>query len=493
MGLRTGSSKALAAAAVAGSIALLGAQAASGAASGSWTATGSLNAARYWVAAAPLANGQVLIAGGANTAGDAINTAELYNPGTGAFANTTGNMNSTRSETAGAPLLDGRALVAGGFDAGTNPLATAETFNPATGTFTNTTGNMGTPRRSPAAAPLPDGRVLVMGGTADAMSSLKSTEIFNPASGANGTFSAGPDMTTERQEAAAVPLPDGRILVAGGFKIGTGLLQSAEVYNPATNTFTAVGSMLGTVRRQAGGSPLPDGRALIAGGASDLATGVPLASAEVFDPVTNTFSSTGIGSMAAARIGPGVAPLRDGRVLAGAGRGSTAANALTSAELFTLAPPSKALKFAVQGTNLVLTVEVPGTVSVTSDTTVAVKAGSGAIAARKKKKKKRKKAKLQPVLNPSSATGSPTTITVPLSLTSAGQKQIQKAGKVSFSANIVFTPRGDECLKRFFAACYSSQYATTETQTLTVSGQKKKCKKGRKLRGGKCVKKKKKK
>jgi hypothetical protein len=477
MRMKTGFSKVAAAAAAAGALP----------ASGSWTATGSLNTAREKSGAAPLLDGRVLVAGGTITGGNPTNLAELYNPAIGTFTNTTGNMNSTRDEPGAAQLLDGRILVVGGFgDGGPTYLNTAETFNPATGTFTNTAGNMTSPRGYPAVAPLPDGRVLVAGGF-DGMNQLQSTEIFNPAT---GTFSAGPNMTTTRGEAAAAPLPDGRVLIAGGCSapICGAVLTSAEVYNPATNSFSAVGPM-GTGRRGAGGSPLSDGRALVTGGSTAIGvTGGELASGEAFNPATNTFSSTGIGAMTTARYGPGTAPLRDGKVLT-AGGFLTALPPLATSELFTLAPPDKALKAVVQGTNLVLTVEVPGTVEVSSDTKLAPKAGTGAVAAKKKKKKK--KATPQPVLNPSTVSGGTGTITVPLSLTSTGLKQISNTGSVSFDAKIVFKPRGDECLKRFFDACYSSQFGTTEVKNLTVTGQKKKCKKGRKLKRGKCVKKKK--
>jgi Kelch motif len=475
MGFRRGSWKVVAASAIAASLVVIGAESAAGAASGSWSGTGSLNTARERPGAAPLLDGRVLVAGGLNSAGNPTNLAELYNPATGTFTNTTGNMNSTRDEPGAAQLLDGRILVAGGFgNGGPSYLNTAETFNPATGTFTNTNGNMGAMRGYPAAAPLPDGRVLVAGGF-DGANQLQSTEIFNPGT---GTFSAGPNMTAARGEAAAAPLPDGRVLIAGGCSppICGAVLTSAEVYNPATNSFSAVGSM-GTARRGAGASPLPDGRVLVAGGSTAIGiTGGELESAEVFDPATNTFTSTGIGALASKRYGPGVAPLRDGRALATGGF-LTALPPLATSELFTLAAPNKALKFTIQGTNLVLTTEVPGKLDVTSDTMgTNAKKGKG----KKGKGKKKGKPKLHPLLDPSTGTGGPGTITVPLNLTGTGKSLISRFGTITLNAKLVFTPRGDECLKRFFNACYSSQYATTETQSLTVTGKKQKKKKKKK-------------
>jgi hypothetical protein len=72
-------------------------------------------------------------------------------------------------------------------------------------------------------------------------------------------------------------LPDGKVLVAGGYD-GTDRLASALVFNPSTGTYTATGSM-NSPRQGAAVAPLPDGRILIAGGLSVLPT--RLATAEI--------------------------------------------------------------------------------------------------------------------------------------------------------------------------------------------------------------------
>jgi Ca2+-binding RTX toxin-like protein len=186
------------------------------------------------------------------------------------------------------------------------------------------TGSMSVPRPGAAAAPLPEGRVLVVGGDIGfgaSFRSMQSTEAFDPAT---GTFSPTGSMSVPRVRATAAPLPDGRVLVAGGNDHGRNLdfsfrdnyLSSAEVFNPTTNAFSSAGiGSLSTPGVAAAAAPLPDGRVLVVGGSTSGAG--PVSSAEVFDPATNSFSSAGIGSMSAPRAV--AAPLPDGRVLVAGG------------------------------------------------------------------------------------------------------------------------------------------------------------------------------
>jgi len=155
-----------------------------------------------------------------------------------------------------------------------------------------------------AAAPLPDGRVLLVGG-GDAFSVLSSTLIYDAGS---GTFASGPDMSTVRANPATAPLPDGRVLVAGGAQ-GSGFLFTSEIYDPATGQFTDTGP-LGTERSGAVAAPLPDGRILVAGGRN---WGGTLSSTEIYDPASGTFDPgepLGTGRQYAA-----AASLADGRVM----------------------------------------------------------------------------------------------------------------------------------------------------------------------------------
>src|SRR3954447_11009973 len=136
-----------------------------------------------------------------------------------------------------------------------------------------------------------------------------------------GSFGPAGSMGTARYGAAAAPLPDGRVLVAGGFYDDAGgdhYLASAEVFNPATATFSSVGiGSRSTPRRGAVAAPLPDGRVLVAGGSYNDGTEHSLASAEVFNPAAGAF--TPINAMGVARVRAAAASLPDGRVLVAGG------------------------------------------------------------------------------------------------------------------------------------------------------------------------------
>ncbi len=352
-------------------------QTALGAGAGSFGPTGSMGTARYAAVAAPLQDGRVLVAGGYydDSGGDHyLASAEVFNPATNSFSSAgVGPMGTLRRGAVAAPLPDGRVLVAGGSynDGVDHDLASAEVFNPATDDFTPV-GAMGTPRVRAAAAPLPGGRVLVAGGN-DGATRLSSAEVFNPATNA---FTPVADMGTDRARAAASPLPDGRVLIAGGTNGAP--LSSAAVFDPATNSFSSAGlGAMSTARQAPVAAPLPDGRVLVSGGVFVEGVGGYQASAEVFNPATSSFSSAGIGAMGTARTGAVAAPLPDGRVLvAGGYDGSTR---FSSAEIFAAA---NTFSFAVRGRKLRVSVQANGRVSV-SDATAPLSAST----AKKQKRK----------------------------------------------------------------------------------------------------------
>jgi Ca2+-binding RTX toxin-like protein len=304
---------------------------ASAAGSGAFSLTGSMSVPREGAVAAPLPDGRVLVAGGSSAplAGDDRSSAEVFDPATNTFSSAgIGSMSVPRSGAVAAPLPDGRVLVAGGSNfggPGFQTLKSAEIFDPATNTFSSTgIGSMSIPRTGAAAARLPDGRVLIAGGSGTS-NDLSSAEVFDPATNTFSSAGIG-SMSSARTNAAAAPLPDGRVLVAGGQFRSSGHaaptfdLSSAEIFDPATNTFSSAGiGSMSIPRSGAVAAPLPDGRVLVAGG-SEFGVGLQrLSSAEVINPVTDTFSSAGIGVMSVPREGAAAAPLSDGRVLVAGG------------------------------------------------------------------------------------------------------------------------------------------------------------------------------
>src|SRR5262249_18711137 len=148
------------------------------------------------------------------------------------------------------------------------------------------TGNLNTARTGAAAVLLPNGKVLIAGGSSDgtANGALNSAELFDPAA---GTFApTGQNMTASRFGMSAILLNTGVVLLAGGQDAG-GVLNTAELYNPATDTFTATGN-LNTARTGMGATLLGTGKVLIAGGSSDGTANGALNGAELFDPAGNS-------------------------------------------------------------------------------------------------------------------------------------------------------------------------------------------------------------
>ena len=304
-----------------------------------FVATDAMIRARSSHTATLLKNNQVLFAGSypwTNTA--SLMRAELYDPTVGRFAATPAMIGSRSGHTA-TLLPDDDVFVAGGLDSST------ETFNVATNTWTASTPMMAG-RQAHTATLLRSGKVLLVGGwtvgSMDNPSTLATAELYDAAT---GVVSRTGSMAVARTNHTATLLPDGRVLIAGGWTgaytsisgyVGSAV-AAAEIYDPATGAFSSAGS-LATARYSPAGATLADGKIMIIGGSdsSDISSMTaephPLSSVEFFDPTTGTFTSAP--PMTAARIRPTATLLADGRVLVVGGSASGLNHVVAQVEMY---------------------------------------------------------------------------------------------------------------------------------------------------------------
>src|SRR5579859_900105 len=206
--------------------------------------------------------------------------------------NQTGSMRSARASQTATLLPNGYVLAAGGTNNNV-ALTSSELYNPGSGTW-SFTGSLNVGRVSAKAVLLANGNVLIMGGCInDCLSSTTaSAEIYNPAS---GTWTSTGSMARGRGEFVASLLPSGKVLVAGGctaYSVNgcTAVTTAAELYNPATGKWSSTGAMR-AARMSMTATLLPNGKVLVAGG--QTAASDALGSSELYNPATGSFSLTG--------------------------------------------------------------------------------------------------------------------------------------------------------------------------------------------------------
>lgn len=262
-------------------------------ATGAWTPTGGLRDARFDYSTTLLADGRVLVAGGWTSQSEYITSAEVYNPQTGTWT-PTGSLNHRRGHHTATLLPNGNVLVAGGIDVFTGVTATSELYNPDTGTW-SLTGSLSSGRSDYLSTLLANGQVLVAGGFEAHGLYLTNSELYDPNSGK--WTNTGPlnvaRTATRIGHSTATLLPNGKVLAVGGYvyqENTNGALASAELFDPASGTWTMTDSLPGT-RSDHTATLLLNGTVLVAGG-TDGTPNTYLSSAVLYDPASGSWTTT---------------------------------------------------------------------------------------------------------------------------------------------------------------------------------------------------------
>lgn len=287
---------------------------------GHWEAAGTMATGREAPHAVLLGAGGVLVVGNDGELGGAVSDdsakAEVWDPATAAW-HTTESLNAPRGDFVAVPLVDGRALVTGGFNQKDQSYSSTYVYGPRAGSESwSKVGLLGTARTAATGAVLPDGRVLVAGGY----------YRTKPTIGRD----AAPETVLAAYHPASLPetaSPGPRLADVTPPNVGSAL-ATAELFDPATGSWSATGP-LKYARFGAAAVTLADGRILVVGSLGpDRGVAVDeraVDSAEIYDPKTGRFSLAGrlpdIDRSALEKLG---VPLPDGDPSA-AGNGSLVA------------------------------------------------------------------------------------------------------------------------------------------------------------------------
>ncbi len=257
---------------------------------GGWEVTGSLRDGRSHFGAARLPSGRVLVAGGASGShahgsectgvadcgplGDTLASVEIYDPERGAFVPAPP-LAEARMVFALESLSDGRVIAVGGVDDLRRGRASSEIFDERSGRWTPGPALLGEGRLFVAAAVLGSGELLVGGGKIPDVRIVADAQVLTPGGGARRAAA----LSVSRTASVFVGLPSGRVLSVGGFTCEPTCapVAAAEIFDAATDGWRAVDG-LRTARAGHSVTWLPDGRLLVCGGFGDDGT---LASCEV--------------------------------------------------------------------------------------------------------------------------------------------------------------------------------------------------------------------
>ncbi|HEV7804602.1 MAG TPA: kelch repeat-containing protein [Solirubrobacteraceae bacterium] len=222
-------------------------------------------------------------------------------------------MSTARYGHAATVLANGRVLVTGGSNA-SGIVASAQLYDPVSATW-SVAGSMHEARAHHTATLLKSGKVLVTGVDLNQGSATEyagTAELYDPA---RNTWSPAASMSAIRSGHTATLLGNGKVLVTGGsgsfdLDLGHGFSSSAELYDPVRNTWSPTAGM-SRARVGLTATLLASGKVLVAGGNDDFEG--DRASAELYNPVSATWSPAA--RMSTARTHHAATRLANGKVL----------------------------------------------------------------------------------------------------------------------------------------------------------------------------------
>jgi N-acetylneuraminic acid mutarotase len=313
-----------------------------------WSVAKPLLTGRSGHTATLLADGTVLVAGGTDSPFQYVRNAEIYDSDSDTWS-LAGSLATGRTDHTATRLADGSVVLAGGFNS--TSLASVERYDPAGNAWTTLAG-LALDRFQAIAALLPDGRLLIEGGQSSTLGALTAPEIFAgtwtrsqapgymrsghsatllPAQGqvlvvggavvgglssclrydpVSRAWAPAASLVTGRFNHTVTLLGNGKVLVAGGLAGGSSTLRSAEIYDPVSDAWSSAGNML-TARSGHTATLLASGKVMVTGGIGlpvfPAFVGSPLASAELYDPASNTWSAAP--AMAEPRQGHSATPV----------------------------------------------------------------------------------------------------------------------------------------------------------------------------------------
>jgi hypothetical protein len=186
--------------------------------------------------------------------------------------------------------VDGRVVVCSGYNhGGADPMhhlrSTALQWLPGTGAW-SALPDLPAGRFAAVSVALPDGRTMLIGGVSGEQAVASVVVLAADGSG----WSDLPPLLGTRADAAATLLSDGKVLVAGGKSGPDSVLNSAELWDPATQKWTALPPMAHK-RSHLAACVLPSGRVAVVSGYG--ADGASRKDGEVFDPVKREWEPLG--------------------------------------------------------------------------------------------------------------------------------------------------------------------------------------------------------